>query len=77
MKYKIEKKLPQRTDTTMRYGDFHDFLRTLKQLNVGESFVFPRLHSNHRLALGMMHTLMGRKYITNKEGAGYRVGRVL
>lgn len=60
-----------------RSDDWQDFLSALKSLNVGQSFVMPKMASNYRLAIGVAQVLLDRRYITtNKIAAGVRIGRI-
>lgn len=65
---------------SVRYGDWDVFLTGLKTIKVGESFLFPRINSNHRIIMSAMPRLMDRRYVTARvrtgEGEMWRVGRV-
>lgn len=47
--------------------DFQEFLKTLKDMKVGQSFLW-KLASTDRMALCVAGMLLDRRYITRKEG---------
>lgn len=73
---KIEKKMPMRAAQGIRHGDWYSFLETLTAIKVGESFLFPRVSSNHRLIMASARQLWGKSFVTAKEGKQFRIGRV-
>lgn len=56
--------------------DWNDFLVAVKKLKVGESFVFPRLMSNHRLALAIAPRWIDARFQCVAEGKSFRIGRI-
>jgi hypothetical protein len=72
---KIENKPASRGQHYHR-GDWGEFLAAVKALEVGQSFVFAKPQSNHRLALSIAQAWLGGKYVAIKErGDTYRIGR--
>jgi hypothetical protein len=74
MTFKIEKKLLK---GTYRRGDFHEFVRTLAALKVGESFLLPpkTSESNYRMAISIVQILNDVEIRTSREEDGLRIGR--
>lgn len=59
-----------------RGGFFADFCKTVYALEVGQSFVAPTLQPNYRTALAAFNHALNRTYISRRNGAGFRVGRI-
>lgn len=66
----------QQAKRVPRSDDWQDFLHAVKTMEVGQSFVIPKMASNYRLAIGVAQVLLDRQYITNKTASGCRVGRI-
>jgi hypothetical protein len=77
MTYKIEKVAlaPDAKDNRqVRYAEFVDTLRDLK---VGESFVFGyKFLSSHRLAITVVSRVLRHEYVARKENNVVRIGRI-
>lgn len=56
--------------------EFHEFLRAIRDLEVGQSFYLDDISTSCRIVLSSTMILLGKKFATQKEGNGYRVGRV-
>ncbi len=52
-----------------------DFIAALKQLKVGQSFLYD-LKSNHRTAIQIVQHVLDRRFISRAEKTTFRVGRV-
>lgn len=57
-------------------GNTDEFLIAIRDLQVGQSFLIDKIPSNFRIILAAMPILMGRKYVSRKDGLKFRVGRV-
>jgi hypothetical protein len=56
---------------------FAEFVDTVRDLKVGESFMYDlKMQSTHRLAITIASRLLRREYIVRKESKGVRVGRI-
>lgn len=73
MSIKIEK---VRLPSPARNGNLAEFLDGLKELKVGESFVYP-VSSYHRMAASVVQHILARRFRIKAEGDKWRVGRVL
>ncbi len=51
------------------------FIRALKTLNVGQSFLLDKVTTDMRNIVGIATTLLDRSYAIRKESAGFRIGR--
>jgi len=56
--------------------EFREYVLTLKELKVNQSFCIDFFPSNYRVALSVCQTILGRKFGHRKEGDVYRVGRI-
>lgn len=76
---KIEKNVPM--PFTAKAGGkgtaWSEFLSAIKALEVNDSFYTKHFPSNYRLALSIVHHLMGRQFMSRKDGkGGFRIWRV-
>jgi hypothetical protein len=76
MTIKIEKKAISVDGRASRHGDWDNFLAAVKACKVGESFVFPRSESNHRLALSIAQRWLNVRFRVATEGEKFRYGRI-
>lgn len=67
--------VPERTSARGN-GNFREFVTALRDLKKGQSFLYPDLASNDRMAISIVQMLFNREYVTRKEGKAFRVGRV-
>lgn len=76
MPFRIEK-IPIKTESLdNRQVRFAEFVDTLADLKVGESFLFPlKMQTTHRLAVTIASRLLKREFIVHKEAKGARIGR--
>jgi hypothetical protein len=58
-------------------NEFHEYVVALRDLKVGESFLY-KMESHHRLAIAIMQHAFGRAYKSRKEGGSgvFRIGRI-
>jgi len=77
LSYKIEK-VPLAADPKdNRQVRFAELVDTIRDLKVGESFVYDlKLQSSHRLAITVISRVLRREYIVRKEKVGMRIGRL-
>lgn len=70
-------KLEDKTILPFKRGDkeYETFLIALKEIEVGKSFFFRKLTSQHRLVLSACKILLNKEFITRKEKDGARVYR--
>ena len=57
-------------------ADREEFLSIIKNIEVGYSFLLPKLHSYHRATLTIARSLLDRDYATRSCKDGVRVTRV-
>lgn len=76
MVLKIENK-PLRSGSYRTRPEFENFVETLGELNVGQSFLWRQINSNDRATISIAQKLLKRRFITRREGQAYRVARVL
>lgn len=77
MAIKIEKKALSANRVGGSKGDWDDFLAAMKSLKVGESFLFPRCESNHRLAMSIAQRWLDARFVTSREEGKFRIGRIM
>lgn len=72
-------KIEDKTITPRKKMDhkFDDFIRTLKVMDVGQSFIVETIPSNFRIAMTVANVLLGREFVSRKENGKFRIGRVL
>ena len=77
MSIKIEKYAVKRyARPRSNLGNWGEFVQAVYALKVGESFLFPAIQSNHRIALSLAKDWLQRVFVCRREGKGFRVGRI-
>ncbi len=77
MTYKIEKVQLAPSAKDNRQVRFAEFVDTIRDLKVGESFVYDRpMQTTHRLAITVAQRLLKREYVVRKDTRGFRIGRL-
>jgi len=69
---KIENIAVRMTQKTKR----RDFWETLSRLEIGQSFTDAKVDSNVRNGISIAEILLNREFVTGKEGAVFRIGRI-
>lgn len=77
MTYKIEKVAMTPDPKDNRQVRFAEFVEAVRDLKIGESFVFGmKMQSTHRLAVTIASRLLRREYIVRKVKGAVRIGRI-
>lgn len=76
MKIKIEKTPITFAITKTSGQSMQSFTEAVRDMKVGESFLFAEVTSNHRNALSILQYAFSRKFCCRKEGSSFRVARI-